>query len=117
MPSPPTERNPGGLSSASTVGVTVRATNLAPSVDSIDADPTVVEGGGSVTLTADVSDDRDVDADLTYLWTSNGGGTFENSAAEDTTWTAPAATARVQSITLTLSVTDTGGLRPPIPLP
>ena len=97
----------GGLSSASTVGVTVKATNAAPS---IGGTPTTLEGGGSVTLTADVSDDRDADADLTYLWTSNGGGTIGNSAAEDTTWTAPGATARVQSMTLTLSVTDTGGL-------
>ena len=100
----------GGLSSASTVGVTVRAANAAPSIDSIGGTPTTLEGGGSVTLTADVSDDRDADADLTYLWTSNGGGAIGNSAAEDTTWTAPAATGRVQSITLTLSVTDTGGL-------
>ena len=36
-------------------------------------------------------------------------GTFVDPAAEDTTWTAPAATAKDQMVTLTLTVTDSDG--------
>ena len=44
---------------------------------------------------------------LTYSWSSTGGGTFGDASAADTTWTAPAAAASVQSVTLTSTVTDT----------
>ena len=46
----------------------------------------------------------------TYAWTAAPAvGTFSNAAAEDTTWTAPAATTDDQVVTLTLTVTDSGG--------
>ena len=52
----------------------------------------------------------DADSDsLAYAWTSSGGGSFDDAAAADTTWTAPDATAAAQTITLTLTVTDAVG--------
>ena len=45
---------------------------------------------------------------LTCSWSSTGGGTFGDASAADTTWTAPAAAASVQSVTLTLTDTTTG---------
>ena len=43
----------------------------------------------------------------TRLWTATPNvGTFVDPAAEDTIWTAPAATADDQMVTLTLTVTD-----------
>ena len=61
-------------------------------------------GGGSVALDGSASDADD--SALTYRWTSDGGGTFRNASAPDTTWSAPAATSTEQSITLTLTSTD-----------
>ena len=46
---------------------------------------------------------------LTYLWTSNGGGAFANASLKDTTWTAPSVSQETV-VTLTLLVTDSGGL-------
>ena len=46
---------------------------------------------------------------LTYLWSSNGGGIFANAALKDTTWTAPDVSQETV-VTLTLLVTDSGGL-------
>ncbi len=100
-----TDDGAGMRTSTATVSVTVPARgNTAPTA-SATATPTVVLGGGAVSLDGTASDpqgDR-----LTYAWTSNGGGTFANAAALDTTWTAPAATNASQRITLTLTVTDT----------
>ena len=49
---------------------------------------------------------------LTYSWSSTGGGTFWDASAADTTWTAPAAAASSQSVTLTLTDTTTGLVTP-----
>ena len=46
---------------------------------------------------------------LTYLWSSSGGGVFANAALKDTTWTAPDVNQETV-VTLTLLVTDSGGL-------
>ena len=50
---------------------------------------------------------RSPSGNLTCSWSSTGGGTFWDASAADTTWTAPAAAASVQSVTLTSTVTDT----------
>ena len=46
---------------------------------------------------------------LTYLWSSNAGGVFADAALKDTTWTAPDVS-QDTVVTLTLLVTDSGGL-------
>ena len=46
---------------------------------------------------------------LTYLWSSSGGGIFANATLKDTTWTAPDVSQETV-VTLTLLVTDLGGL-------
>ena len=53
------------------------------------ASPTTVDGGGTVRLNGTATD-RD-DARLTYRWSSDGGGTFDDDEALDTTWIAPRA--------------------------
>ena len=87
-----------------TMIITVRA-NQAPEV-SVSANPTSVAGGGTVTLDGTASDPEG--DTLTYAWTSNGGGSFDDAGALDTTWTAPGATDAAQTIMLTLTVTDDG---------
>ena len=83
--------------------------NTAPSV-SIGSPSQTVAGGTVVILDATATD-TDVDDTLTYDWTAGPNvGSFANAAAVDTTWTAPASTFRTQSVTLTLTVTDQGGL-------
>ena len=91
-------------SATATVSVTVRA-NQSPSV-SATGRPTPVAGGGVVTLNGTASDPEG--DGLTYLWSSNGGGTFADASALDTTWTAPPKTNALQNIVLTLTVTDDG---------
>ena len=86
-----------------TVSVTVRE-NQAPTA-SATADAATVNGGGTVALTGTATDPEG-DA-LTYAWSSNG-GTFDDDSALDTSWTAPPKTDEVQTITLTLTVTDDG---------
>ena len=84
--------------------------NTAPSV-SVSASSTSVAGGAVVTLTATVSDTESSNSDLTYAWTATPNqGTFSSTTVASPTWTAPAATATAQSVTLTLVVTDPGGL-------
>ena len=87
-----------------TVQVTVRA-NLAPAATATATTPTTVNGGGTVTLRGMAGDGDG--ADLTYDWRSNGGGSFADSSALDTTWTAPRATTADELVVLTLTVTDT----------
>ena len=91
-------------SASATASGTVRA-NQAPRVTVSPATVTV-DGGGTVTLRGTATDPED--DDLTYFWSSNGGGTFNDDAASETTWTAPPKTDTSQSITLTLTVTDDG---------
>ena len=86
-----------------TVEVTVRA-NRAPAVAATATTPTTVNGGDEVTLRGTATDpDGD---NLEYAWSSSGGGSFDSASVPDTTWTAPATTAAVQNITLTLTVTE-----------
>ena len=91
-------------SDTATVSVTVRA-NQAPEVSVVPSSATV-DGGGAVTLNGTATDPEG--DDLTYAWRSNGGGTFDDASALDTTWTAPPKTNAAQDITLTLTVTDDG---------
>ena len=92
------------LTARDSVTITVR--RGAPiSVENEAAD---VAGGASVSLLA-TSRSADVPG-ATRLWTATPNvGTFSNAAAEDTMWTAPAATAMDQVVTLTLTVTDGSG--------
>ena len=91
-------------SATATVQVTVRG-NQAPEV-SATAAPASVAGGGAVTLDGTATDPEG--DTLTYAWTSDGGGSFADAGALDTTWTAPPAARQDQPVTLTLTVTDDG---------
>ncbi|MXZ88494.1 MAG: hypothetical protein F4Z07_06535 [Dehalococcoidia bacterium] len=91
-------------SSTTTVSVVVRA-NQRPAV-AARGNPATVNGGGSVSLDGSASDPEG--DSLTYAWSSGGGGAFTDSAALDTTWTAPPKTNAIQNIVLTLTVTDAG---------
>ena len=51
----------------------------------------------------------DISGPLTYLWSSSSGGVFANAAQKDTTWTSPSVNQETV-VTLTLLVTDSGGL-------
>ena len=99
-----TDDGAGTLTDTVTVRVTVRP-NQAPTA-SITTMPATVDGRGAVMLTATANDPEM--GDLTYEWTSSGGGDFTDASALSTTWTAPAATAEPRNITLTLMVTDVG---------
>ena len=75
-----------------------------------------VDGGDVVTLdsTTEVPNDAngaiDASAIDTYAWVASPDvGVFANDAAADTTWTAPAATAVDQVVTLTLTATENYG--------
>ena len=90
----------GKLSAEATVTFTVRK-NRPPTVG-IHTSSQTVDGGETISVDASASDpDGDT---LTYSW--SGAGTFANSAALDTSWTAPAAQASDQSYTLTITVRD-----------
>ena len=94
----------GGESATATVAVTVpERNNTAPTV-SATTSVSATNGGGAVRLDGTASDPQG--DPMTYAWTSNGGGSFANASALDTTWTAPAAASSAQTITLTLTVTD-----------
>ena len=88
-----------GANADDSVTITVPGTD--PTVSIETADQTVL-GGASIELEA-MSTDVD-----THAWTATA-GTFGDAAAEDTTWTAPAATPDAQVVTLTLTVTDSNG--------
>ena len=68
---------------------------------------TEVTGGGTMNLDVSIATDLEGDT-LTYAWTSDGGGSFDDASALDTTWTAPDATDADQAVKLTLTVTDDG---------
>ncbi len=86
------------------VTITVNGVNDAPTVTiSAPVANMQVAPRASVTLAADAAD-VDTGDILSYAWSATANaGSFANAAAEDTTWTAPAATGNV---TLTLTVTD-----------
>ena len=98
-----TPNGSGWASSATVTSITFTTlANAAPTV-SASATPTTVIEGGTVTLTGSASD-ADGDS-LTYLWTSNGGGTFSSRTTLSPTWVAPTVTSTT-SVTLTLRVYD-----------
>ena len=91
-------------SASATASVTVRANQaprvtVSPSTARVDGEEVLAVSGAAT----DPEGDR-----LTYIWSSNGAGTFDDDAAPETTWTAPPKTETAQSITLTLTVTDDG---------
>ena len=101
-----TVTDPQGASASDSVTITV-ALNQPPTVqvDTVDQN---VNGGEAIGLLATTSDPEG--QSLTYSWAASPNlGTFVNAAAEDTGWTAPAATSADQVITITLTVTDPQG--------
>ena len=98
-----TEDRVGARTETANVGVTVRA-NQAPVATATAITPTTVNGDGTVMLRGTATD-PDGDS-LRHTWSSNGGGSFVNASALDTTWTAPPKTNDVQNIVLTLTVTE-----------
>ena len=84
--------------------VTVEA-NRGPLAEA-SASSDTVQGDGMIALTGKGSDPEQ--GLLIYAW--SGDGTFNITAAKDTTWTAPPATKRERPVTLTLTVTDELGL-------
>ena len=104
----------GNLTGSDAITITVSDdstepdSNTAPTV-TIDTAADTVAGGAEVSLTATVSDSQDAESALTFAWT--GQGAFADAAAKDTTWTAPARLSAAQPILLTLTVTDSGGLK------
>ena len=92
------------ITARDSVTITVRR-GATISVETMDSS---VSGGTVVVLEA-TSRSADVPG-ATRLWTATPNvGTFVDPAAEDTTWTAPAATADDQMVTLSLTVTDGRG--------
>ena len=102
----------GNLTGSDAITITVddsgQDPNTAPSV-TIDTAADTVAGGAEVSLTATASDSQDAESALTFAWT--GQGAFDDAAAKDTTWTAPTRLSSAQPILLTLTVTDSGGLK------
>lgn len=95
---------PSGISSP----FAIAPGNIAPTV-SITADRELLIGGAPVSLEATVADTEDAVADLTIAWTSSSGGVFSDDDGEDTTWRKTTGSA-IEIVTLTCTVTDTGGL-------
>ena len=102
-----TVTDPANASVSATESVTVRP-NQAPRVTVTPA-TTTVEGDGELEVSGTATDPEG--DGLTFAWSSNGGGSFDDAGASDTTWTAPPKTDTAQSITLTLTVTDDGAGR------
>ena len=90
-----------GSRTLATKTVTVTDPNIPPTV-SIETSGGTVDGGDVVSLDATASD-PDGDS-LTYRW--SGSGSFANSSALDTTWTAPAAQSSDRAYSLTIRVSD-----------
>ena len=108
-----------GLPSQSIVGVDSDTRIVSVTIDDDDnSKPTVtvttlpspasVFGRGVVTLDGTSNDPKE--DTLTYIWTTTPAniGEFGDAKMEDTTWTAPAPLAEVQTVTLILTVTDDG---------
>ena len=93
-----------GATASASVTITVSGTD--PTV-SIQTEDQPVAGGTVLALSA-TSSEEDGESSA---WTAVPAvGTFSDAAVEDATWTAPAATAANQVVTLTLTVTDSDGV-------
>lgn len=91
---------------ADTVQITVPA-NQVPVANA--GSPQTISGGQTVTLDGSGSSDPDGDPIVLYQWTQTGGpsvGTITNANTAMPTFTAPAATASVQTLQFTLLVAD-----------
>ena len=68
--------------------------NHEPIIQSLIADPEVVEPGGIVILTCDASDDEGSDSykddNLTYIWDSAAGAILQDYGGSTASWKAPA---------------------------
>ena len=108
-----------GLPSQSIVGIDSNTRIVSVTIDDDDnSKPTVtvttvpslasVLGRGVVTLDGTSNDPKE--DTLTYIWATTPAniGEFGDTMMEDTTWTAPAPLADVQTVTLILTVTDDG---------
>jgi len=68
--------------------------NHEPIIQSLIADPEVVEPGGIVILTCNASDDEGADSrkddNLTYTWDATAGAILQDYGGSTASWTAPA---------------------------
>ena len=88
--------------------------NQPPQV-TVTPESATVAGEATVELTGQATDPEA--GMLTYHWSSNGVGSFDDESAEKTIWTAPPKTDNAQSITLTFTATDNGARLPARPRP
>ena len=99
----------GNLTTTAMVTITIAASVPTAPIVSVSASMTTVDGGTVVTISGTATDPNM--EMLTYLWTATPNiGTFANIAVLDTTWTAPPIDEADQSISLTLTVTNTSML-------
>jgi hypothetical protein len=86
-----------------TISFDVKVTsNNPPVINTISANPSMVEPGGKVNLYSYASD-PDGDQITSYSWTDNCGGKFDNPNAQNPIWTAPSTPTDKCTITLTVS--------------
>jgi hypothetical protein len=78
--------------------------NAAPVIDSVVLSSSTVAPGGTVSVQVTAHDPNSGDT-ISYAWTDTA-GSFANSAAASTTWTAPASTG---DVSLTITVSDNRG--------
>ena len=98
----------GTLSTRKDVTVTVQA-NRAPNVSiTSPSSNQEVNINETITVSATVSD-PDGHAISSYAWSSNGGGSFGDSTARNTTWTSPSGLTSLRVVTLTLTARDSLG--------
>jgi hypothetical protein len=84
--------------------------NNPPVINTISANPSMVEPGGKVNLYSYASD-PDGDQITSYSWTDNCGGKFNNPNAQNPTWTAPNTPTDKCTITLTVSDGEASGTK------
>ena len=84
------------------VDITIHGAGI-PSIDSIGANPTTVNGGNTIQLSSTVSDPGGLG--ITYEWEiSPNVGSFSSTTISNPIWTAPMATSTIQQITITLNI-------------
>ena len=88
---------------------TLASDNLAPTLLSMTATPSVVDHAGISSLVA-MATDPDPGDTLSYQWVSSVGGTFSSPMSATTNWTAPSGRTNSFATILTCTVTDTSNL-------